>query len=328
MTDDSLINAFLSNSEWAGARRSDLAGDASARRYLRLHRTDRTAVLMDARAEPRDSMTAFVRIADHLRDLGLSTPRILLQDPANGLLLLEDFGDGVFARLTTGHPAQEVDLYGVAVDVLVTLHRAPAPADLPRFDAAEMARQATLVHDHYTQTPDPEAKETIRAVLETVLSKTLIGDPVLILRDYHAENLIWLPERAGVQRAGLLDFQDAMAGPAGYDLVSLLHDARRDVPTDLIESMTARYCTATGIDPGAFAPCMAVLSAQRSLRILGIFARLSRVASKPHYVDLIPRVWMQLQQALTHPVLGDLAVLVHRDLPDPDAAHLERLRHP
>lgn len=326
MTEPADIDDFLAGTPWADARRVDLAGDASARRYQRFHLPGRSAVLMDARSEDPASTKAFLRIAGHLRESGLSAPEILAQDAARGLILLEDFGDGVFAALAQADPARQDELYRVAVDVLVHLHRLPAPGGLIRFDAALMADQAMLVYDHYAASRDTDAKKAFQANLETVLTRHILGDPVLILRDYHAENLIWLPGRTGVRRAGLLDFQDAMAGPVGYDLVSLLFDARRDVPADLARAMARHFCDATGTDPGPFAAGMAALSAQRSLRILGIFARLSQVSGKTHYIDLVPRVWGHLMTALDHPALAALSTLIHRDLPPPDPAHLNWLR--
>ena len=163
----------------------------------------------------------------------------------------------------------------------------------------------------------------LTAALATVLARHADGPRVLILRDYHAENLLWLPARQGIARAGLLDFQLGQMGQPGYDLVSLLQDARRDVAPATVAAMTARFAAATGAQ--GFDASLAVLGAQRALRILGVFARLALVAGKPAYLPLMPRVWGQVQANLCHPALRDVATLCARLLPPPTAPVLERI---
>ena len=150
--------------------------------------------------------------------------------------------------------------------------------------------------------------------------------PVLALRDFHAENLIWLPERDGAARVGLLDFQDAFAGHPAYDLVSLLEDARRDVAPEVREAMVTHYIAGSGTDAAAFRTAFATSGAQRNLRILGVFARLSMHFGKPQYVALIPRVWAHLQADLADPALADLRDFLDGVLPAPDPDRLERIR--
>jgi aminoglycoside/choline kinase family phosphotransferase len=162
--------------------------------------------------------------------------------------------------------------------------------------------------------------------LKAALRAHADGPRVLVLRDFHAENLLWLPGRAGLARVGLLDFQLGQLGQPGYDLVSLLQDARRDVAAETEAAMIARFVTATGVMPAAFAAHYAVLGAQRALRILGIFARLCLVAGKPGYVALIPRVWGQLQRNLAHPALADLRAVCDDLLPEPTPDILNRIR--
>jgi len=149
---------------------------------------------------------------------------------------------------------------------------------------------------------------------------------VVIQRDYHAENLLWLPDRDGVARVGLLDFQDAMLGHPAYDLVSLLQDARRDVPAEIELSMTRRFIDRSGVDEHGFRTAYAVLGVQRNLRILGVFARLSLDYGKPHYVDLIPRVWAHLRRGVDHPAMAPVADLLLQTLPLPTADNLNRLK--
>lgn len=295
---------MLERAGWADARAERLAGDASARSYQRLHGNG-TAILMDTPPRTGDDPADFVAIAQHLAGLGLSPPRIIAQDLPHGFLLLEDLGDGLFARLLEHEP--EAPLYAAATDVLRHIQAHPAPPGLPDMTARDWAEAIRPVFDWYAPGTDP-------APLTDALHDAILrhaDDPrVLILRDYHAENLLWLPDREGLARVGLLDFQLGQMGQRGYDLVSLLQDARRDVSLETEAAMIARF------DPSeAFRAAYAVLGTQRGLRILGIFARLA-AQGKPSYLALIPRVWEQVQRNLAHPALG--AVSAAMNLPSPE----------
>lgn len=324
---DARIRAFLGAAGWAAARAVPLAGDASNRRYLRLTRDgpQDTVVLMDAPPDRGEDVRPFVTIARHLRGLGLGAPAILAADETAGLLLLEDLGDDLFARVLTRQPALETCLYSCATDLLAALHRHPPPTGLAPYSPALMSDLAALAFDWYAAGAD-DARQAFATRMEAVLAQHAGAAPVLVQRDYHAENLLWLPERAGLARVGLLDFQDAMAGHPAYDLVSLLQDARRDVPPAIEAAMTARYVTATDADPAAFATAYRVLGAQRNLRILGVFARLCRRDGKAQYIDLIPRVWAHLARDLADPALAGIAALVRAHMPAPDAELLRRLK--
>ncbi len=328
---DAQIAAFAADAGWGAAERRSLAGDASNRRYLRLVRPDGArAVLMDAPASRGEDVRPFTAIARHLSGLGLSAPAILAEDAEAGLLLLEDLGDALFARVLERDPGQEETLYRAATDLLVELHRHAPPAGLASYAPAPMADLAALALDWYgggiTGRTDPELRARLCARLARHLSDLPGIDEVLVQRDYHAENLLWLPERTGVARVGLLDFQDAMRGHRAYDLVSLLEDARRDVSPAIADTMLARYIAATGVDAAAFTTAFHWMGAQRNLRILGVFARLGLRDGKPHYLDLIPRVWTHLQTDLSHPALAPLAEMLDEALPPPGPAALARLR--
>lgn len=321
------IAGFLAQAGWGAARRRHLAGDASDRRYERLQRGASTAVLMDNPPGGADDPVAFASMARHLRALGLSAPAILAEDLPRGLLLLEDLGDDLYARLLASDPAREAELYAPAVDVLLRLQRASPPPGLPNLSAEDWARGAGFALDWYAFAatgikPDPAA---FRSALTTALRAHADGPRVLILRDYHAENLLWLPGRSGMARVGLLDFQLGQLGQPGYDLVSLLQDARRDVAAATEAAMVARFAAATGADPVTFAAHYATLGAQRALRILGVFARLCLVAGKPQYLPLIPRVWGQLQQNLSHPALAGLRTVCDAVLPAPTPDLLQKI---
>jgi N-acetylmuramate 1-kinase len=322
---DAEIRAFLATTSWAGAQRSPLAGDASARSYQRLHLpAGNSAVLMDALPDHNAPPDTFIRYATHLRQLDLSAPRIFACDESRGLMLLEDLGDALYSReIPDG--ADEEKLFGAAVDVLAHIHAHPAPggtADLQKL----MPDQAGLVYDFYAERADN--KSAFQAVLETLLAQYSTGIPVLCLRDFHAGNLLWLPDRQGLARVGLLDFQDAVLAHRSYDLVSLIYDARRDVPASLAESMINRYITLTGQDAAQFHIAAALNCAQRQLRILGIFARLARVFGKPQYLQFMPRTWAHLMRSLAHPALAPLRARVLADLTPPDDTLLQRMSRP
>lgn len=307
---------FLDDLGWAGATREPLAGDASSRVYTRLRQGSKTAILMQ---DPEGDVDLFARLARHLTGLGLSAPRVYGQ--AKGLLLLEDLGDGLIARLASD--TTEQPLYIAATDALIALHQHPAPSGLPVATPDRLAQMVDLAFLHYADRPDLIAQAT--DALRPVLATHAMPADVMVLRDYHAENILWLPDRKGAARAGLLDFQDALQGHRAYDLISLLEDARRDVAPATVEACIQHYLSATDLPQDAFRASLAVLGAQRNLRILGVFARLAKARAKPHYIDLIPRVWGHLQTDLRHPALAPLRAVIAQ-LPIPDAAHLERLK--
>lgn len=326
-----LARRFLEDTGWGAARMRPLAGDASARRYFRLTGGDgQSAVLMDAPPGDGVDITPFLSVARYLLALGLSAPKVVAADVAAGFILMEDLGDALFARQVQAKPELEQGLYEAAVDVLAVLDSAPLPDFVPVFSVSMMCEQIAPVYDWYRRGLADDVgemqKRDFQALLETVMSKVTPDKSGVLLRDFHAENLIWLPDRTGVAQVGLLDFQDAMIGPQGYDLVSLLLDARRDVSPGVAQAMIARFVHATGRDPEAFAATYAALGAQRNLRILGVFARLCMLHGKVRYVDFIPRVWGYVQDCLAHPALADLARMVQDDLPSPSPANLQKLK--
>ena len=326
-----LAAAFVGQTVLARAQQVPLAGDASQRRYFRLTdpETGDTAILMDAPPDSGEDIGPFLTIARHLLDLELSAPKIFAVDRENGFLLLEDLGDDLFARMIARQPDTERPLYQAATDLLVALHRT-APPDLTLFSADRMSQITDLAFTQYaariTGQNDPHALNRFVPRFHDILAQTTQAEPVLILRDYHAENLIWLPNRDGIARVGLLDFQDAVTGHPAYDLVSLLQDARRDVPATIEMAMLNRYVSQTGVNDHAFRTAYAVLGAQRNLRILGVFARLSAEMGRARYVDLIPRVWDHLTRSLDHPALSPVADLLLQALPAPTPENLDRLR--
>ncbi len=308
--------AFLQAHGWAGGRIDPLAGDASFRRYFRVTQGERSAVLMDA-PPPHEDARPFLRIADHLRGLGLSAPGVLAAEPEAGLVLLEDFGDARMTPLLATRPDLETPLYEAAIDLLAEVQRHPAPPGLRDYDLNELRREVLLFADWYCPAiglnVDPGG---FLDAWNGVFAYALGLPRVLVLRDYHADNLMWLAERTDIHALGLLDFQDALVGLPAYDLVSLLQDARRDVSPALEAAMIARFMAAVPPrDPARFAASYQVLGAQRNTKILGIFTRLWKRDGKPAYRALMPRVWGHLERDLAHPALLPVARWFEANVP-------------
>lgn len=317
------IKAFLAANGWAGVDPSPLAGDASFRRYERLNDGERRAVLMDA-PPPQEDIRPFVAMARHLLGLGLSAPRVLAEDAEAGLLLLEDLGDDTYTRLLA-QGVDERDLYELATDVLIHIHRQPpgraCPERLPPYDTQRLLDEACLLTDWYMpavfgHATAPEARHAYVAAWRKLFLGVHAQPTTLVLRDYHVDNLMRLPARDGVTACGLLDFQDAVAGPAAYDLMSLLEDARRDIDPGLVEAMLARYYAAfPRLDREEFETVFAIVGAQRHAKVVGIFTRLCARDGKPDYLVHIPRVWRLLERSTRHPTLAPVARWLDRHIP-------------
>ena len=319
------ISRFLATTDWAHATRTPLAGDASRRRYSRLTGGPVPALLMDAPPDTGERLEPFIDVATFLRTANLSAPEVHAADTGAGLAVIEDLGEALYARAINKTPALEEPLYAAAADVLAHLHTCAPPAGLPRYDPARMGEQAALSLTWYASAA-PDIGERLRETVASLARDLAGGMDRFTQRDYHAENLIWLPERTGLARVGLLDFQDAAMAPAPYDLVSLLSDARRDVGARVAHATRARYMASVGADPKTFTAAYHFCGAQRGLRILGVFARLWLRDGKPGYLHFLPRVWQQMQGHLADPALAGLNALVRRHMPAPSRAHISALR--
>jgi N-acetylmuramate 1-kinase len=343
------IRAFLSRSGFAQAERQYVQGDASTRAYERLTLEGASYILMNSPKRPdgppvrdgkpysaiahlAENVTPFVAMAQALRAQGLSAPAIFAADRDAGLLVIEDLGSEL---VVDGDPPAPIEpRYEVATDLLAALHRAPLPGvlpvkpgvdyTLPRYDLEAFLIEAELLVDWYLPRLDiklvPAKREAYVELWRDALAPVVEAPATWVLRDYHSPNLLWLPERAGVARIGLLDFQDAVIGPAAYDLASLLQDARIDVPEMMEIALLSRYTRARraadpGFDAPAFAKAYATLAAQRASKILGIFARLDRRDGKPQYLRHMPRVWAYLHRSLAHPALAQLSAWYRANVP-------------
>lgn len=346
------LMAFLDRQPlWRGARIAHLQGDASTRSYARLFGDESTAVLMDAPIQPdgppiRDGRSysriarlaenmvrPFVAIGAVLRDAGLSAPAVPALDLDRGILLVEDLGNrGFAAELAAG--TSQAELWRAAVDVLIRLRGVPLPPRLPlpdgsiyvlpRRDRAAFEIEVELLLDwHWPAikgTPADSVRAEFMALWAPVIDRLLALPGGWFLRDYHSPNLVWLPQREGIARVGILDFQDALEEHAAFDLVSLLQDARVTVPEELETELFSYYCAAVAarepdFDRAAFAAAYADFGAQRNTRLLGLWLRLLKRDGKPHYVQYIPRTWGYLERNLRAPALHELAAWYDRHFP-------------
>ena len=305
---------FLHQHGWGDAQLSPVAGDASFRRYFRVREGDRRAILMDA-PPPHEDSRPFIHIAEYLKNSGFAAPEIFARDLESGLVLLEDFGDQRMREHLDYHPEDEDAIYRQAVDLLRDLHKVPAASIAP-YDEAQYLREAHLLTEWYcpAQQLDVDA-DRFDAIWRTLLEPVIAAQhpPVTVMRDYHAENIMLL-ENGGF---GLLDFQDALVGHPGYDLVSMLQDARCDVSDDVEEKMLAYYLSGhSQKEAEEFRSQYAILGAQRNTKIIGIFTRLSVRDGKQRYLDFMPRMWRLLEKDLQHPALAPMAHWFDENIPE------------
>lgn len=356
MSRENEIVTFLEDAKWDKAVRSPVPGDASTRRYERLNLNGIIAVLMDAPkgaeapSEPEGASVAdrealgynalarlagpnpeaFASIANELTKRGFSAPKIIAADLEKGFMLLEDLGDDLYASVIANDAAKERPLYEAAIDTLAAIYRSTFPAKMEfqgqdwrvrDYDCAAMQAEADLFLDWYAKDFGHDVQGTARSEWHNIWAELYnaldVHAPGLALRDFHAENIFWLPERQAVSRVGLIDFQDGLFAHPAYDLVSLIEDARRDVSPDLAEPLQMRFCEKAGLKYGPeFRTAYAVTGAQRNAKILGIFIRLAERDGKPHYRGLIPRVAAHFQGNLQDPKCADLKGWVETHVPE------------
>jgi tRNA threonylcarbamoyl adenosine modification protein YjeE len=351
---DEILTFLERHPQWQGASIRHLQGDASSRSYARLVRGEERVLLMDAPRRPdgpavrdgksysriarladEDMVRAFMAIGGVLRAAGLSAPAMPAYDLDCGLLLVEDLGESAFGPLIASGAVSQAELLRVAIDALLHLRTRPLPASLPlpdgssyrlpRRDRAALEIEVELLLDWYWPAvkgalPPPAVRQEFLALWSGVLDRLLALPGGWFLRDYHSPNLIWLPERLGPARVGIIDFQDALNEHFAFDLVSLLQDARVDVAAPLEAELFAYYCTKVAaneedFDPAAFARAYADFGAQRNTRLLGLWARLLRRDGKAQYLRHIPRTWGYLLRNLRDARLGDLAAWYDHHFP-------------
>ncbi|MEQ8480737.1 MAG: tRNA (adenosine(37)-N6)-threonylcarbamoyltransferase complex ATPase subunit type 1 TsaE [Hoeflea sp.] len=334
------LRSFLDMAGMSHAERRFLQGDASSRTYERIRPvTGNPLILMNAPRHPdgppiRDGLpysriahlaedvVPFVAIDGWLREHGFSAPAIMAQDLDDGILLIEDLGsDGLLDP--EGAPIAE--RYELAVECLAALHRKPPPECLqvegreyhvPAYDPRAMQIEIELLTDWYlpwrTGAPvkDRDRADYI-ALWAALFAQLQSAEKALVLRDYHSPNLIWREERTGLDRLGLIDFQDAMIGPSAYDVASLCQDARVTIEPGLARRLLARYIAVrqeddSAFDEDGFREAYAIMALQRASKILGIFVRLDQRDGKPGYLRHLPRIEGYVAQSLQHPALQPL----------------------
>ena len=335
------LRRFLEQSGYSNARRERMQGDASTRSYERLIVGDKTMILMNSPPRPdgapvrdgkpysaiahlAEDVKPFVALAKALRERGLSAPEIYTVDLEQGFILLEDLGTDLFVFRDPPMPIEA--RYAAAVDALLSFHSYDVVETLPvvtgvdytipRYDLDAFLIEVELLLDWYLPLVGKTISETTRATFVALwreaLTPVLNAETTWVLRDFHSPNLLWLAERVETERVGILDFQDALIGPAAYDLASLLQDARVTVPEMMELALLGRYARARqagdpNFDPSSFVQTYATVAAQRASKILGIFARLDRRDGKPQYLRHMPRIWAYLERSLGHPSLAPLA---------------------
>lgn len=343
------IHEILGRSGWSCAERLFMQGDASTRTFERLLKPDgQSAILMIAPRQPdgpplrygkpysaiarlAEDIRPYVAIDQGLRQQGLSAPEIIAFDLSAGLVLMEDLG----SEPIVDEEGVIQERYAWAATTLATLHNAnlpdtlPIDADatyrIPNYDLDALSIEVELLLDWYApQIASVQiasgAKATFVNLWRRALQEGLTTRTTWTLRDFHSPNLLWLPERAGVAKVGIVDFQDCVLGHSAYDVVSLLQDARVDVP-DLVElKLLTHYARLrreadAEFDMAEFARAYALLGAQRATKILGIFARLDARDRKPRYLVHLPRIEKYLVKNLNHPVLAELKIWYETHLP-------------
>lgn len=341
------IDRLLVRAGWADAKRNFMLGDASTRAYERLTKADgATAVLMisppradgpavrygkpySAIARLAENITPFIAMGRAISAQGLSAPQIYAADLETGLAILEDLGSEGVVDVNGPIP----DRYMAAVAVLAKLHAETLPDSvpidsdnyrIPPYDLDALQIEVELLTEWYA--PHAEARlssgsaATFVNLWRSTLREIVEGPRTWALRDYHSPNLIWLPQREGLKRVGIIDFQDCVMGSPAYDVASLLQDARVTVPDELELKLLSHYARLRrerdpAFDMAQFARSYAIMAAQRATKVLGIFARLNKRDRKPQYLAHIPRVQRYLAKSLLHPALADLKSWYDSQLP-------------
>jgi tRNA threonylcarbamoyl adenosine modification protein YjeE len=343
------VREILDKGDFADAERTFMMGDASTRAYERLAKPDGSkAILMISPPRPdgpairygkpysaiahlAETITPYLAIGAGLRGFGFSAPAVFAHDSKTGLAIIEDLG----SELLVNDDGIIVDRYAEAVAALAHLHAQALPSSLPDgdggtyeippYDAEALVIEVELLPEWYAPhvakvMPSSGAKTGFLNLWREALTDVLAAAPTWTLRDYHSPNLLWLSNREGVARVGIIDFQDCVVGHPAYDVASLLQDARVTVPADVELRLLGHYAMARrrqdpSFDMAAFAKAYAILGAQRATKILGIFARLDKRDRKPQYLVHIPRIQTYLRKNLAHPALAELKTWVEQNVP-------------
>lgn len=320
------IKELLRKNNLLCAPTEKITSDASNRKYLRLTKGNKTVILMDSNPKKNEPINNFIYFTNFLRKHHFSAPKIYDSDIPNGLLLLEDLGARNFADILKVKPKVETNIYKEAVNQLIMIQSKETPKQAKPYSTEILIEEALLFTEWYLgETNSSRLSTQFTSLLTPLLKKIDQTKPTLVLRDFHAENLIWMNSRKNFKRVGLLDYQDALIGHPAYDIASLLKDARRDVSIEVRDIMTNHYLEKTKHNKDLFLRDYSILSAQRNLKIIGIFSRLSIRDKKKNYVKLIPRVWKNLENDFMHPDLKNLSKFINAVAPYPNVKILKNL---
>ena len=315
---------FLTKNDLLFAPAEAITSDASNRKYFRLTKGVKTIILMDSNPETNEPINNFIYFTNFLRAHNFSAPKIYDADIPNGLLLLEDLGKSNFAKILKTKPNIETIVYEEAANQLINMQGKETPKLAKPYSIEILIKESLLFFQWYLGEKNSSRLSTqFVSLLTPLLQKIKQTKPTLVLRDFHAENLIWIDDRTHFQRVGLLDYQDALIGHPAYDIASLLKDARRDVTIELHDHILNYYLYMTKQNKDLFMRDYSILSAQRNLKIIGIFTRLSIRDNKKNYLNLIPRVWKNLEDDFTHPELKNLSEFIIASAPFPNLDKLK-----
>ncbi len=335
------IEKFLEPSKWKDSPRKFLEGDASSRRYETITRKGNTNILMDMPQKPdgppvkngksysaiahlAEGVASVVRANEVLLAQGYSAPLITSADIGNGLAIIEDLGPSVFGNMMRSG----IDMHEpmqTAIALLAGMATKEWPTTIPSYDVEAQLIETDLLISWFWKflhgsEPEKSLHESFEKIWRQILPLTQPEKPHWVLRDFHSPNLIWISERKGLQRVGLIDTQDAVLGHPAYDLASLLQDARVDIDFAWADELYSHYenlrATQGPFDKSKFSAAYAVLGAQRATKILGIFARLAKRDGKPAYLKHMPRVSRYLKRNLEHPALAPLKMWFLEHMPE------------
>jgi len=321
--------------EWlvrdAGTTVQDLkpaSADASFRRYFRVwNAAGETFVAMDAPPEHED-LALYLRVSRLLEGCGVHVPHVHAHDLERGFALLEDLGARhMLTALNEGGDAER--LYAEALDELLRLQLAadPASRQLPPYDHAVLMREMQLLPDWYCRRhlgfePDAAESRLLAQTFDWLAREALAQPQVFVHRDYHSRNLMMTPARS----PGVIDFQDALRGPVGYDLASVLKDCYVDWPRARVEAWVAKFRAGliaggehgrqlAGSSEAQFLRWFDLIGLQRHIKVLGIFARLFWRDGKPGYLGDLPRTLQYVREASTlYPELAAFSGFVEQRL--------------
>jgi aminoglycoside/choline kinase family phosphotransferase len=303
------IQEFLIGNQLSNFKLSKLPGDASKRSYYRVYTSGQTHILMDSSQEI-SSMLNFIKINKHLDNYKIRVPKIIAEDAIQGLLLLEDFGNYTLKRYLLAHADNYMRLYPKAVSILQDILTIPNKIDLPRHDTKKLHAELELFLDWYVKSLLPmnlfvDARLELKAIFSHLYQYLPSLGEALVLKDFMADNIMVIPKDD--DQLGILDFQDALYGYRGYDLVSLLQDARLEVPHEIEQQCIAQYLKSIpDISYAKFWAKYNILGIHRNLRIIGCFYRLAKAMGKNQYLDFVPLVWKYINKNLEHEALADV----------------------